>query len=322
MPIDFSCTGCAKQLRVSDDSAGKDARCPECGSINRVPAAGAASIAPTAAPPPLFNPASSAPASSNPFGAAAVNPYAAPQAAAYKPDYGQYATGEIRPTVVGVEPILKYAWQIWQENLGLLVGAYATFLGISFATLIPLLIVQGALQANNNEEAAVVVALAGHAIAMVVQIFLGTGLVQITLKLARRQRAEFGELFGGGSRFLPVLGVSLLLGVAIFVGTMACIVPGILLLLMLWPAYFLVIDNKSPVMESFGKASEITKGNWGTGFLLLLLAYAMELVGFLVLCVGLLFAIPLIMMMATTAYLMMSGQIPAYSQPQPQPAYK
>ena len=40
MPIEFHCTGCRQQLRVSDESAGKNAKCPKCGTIVVVPSAG------------------------------------------------------------------------------------------------------------------------------------------------------------------------------------------------------------------------------------------------------------------------------------------
>ncbi|MCA9204393.1 MAG: hypothetical protein R3C99_10620 [Pirellulaceae bacterium] len=37
MAIEFQCNGCAKRLRVPDESAGKKARCPDCGMIQDVP---------------------------------------------------------------------------------------------------------------------------------------------------------------------------------------------------------------------------------------------------------------------------------------------
>ncbi len=37
MPIEISCTGCSQLLRVSDQHAGKKARCPSCGTIVQIP---------------------------------------------------------------------------------------------------------------------------------------------------------------------------------------------------------------------------------------------------------------------------------------------
>lgn len=39
MSIEFRCTQCDKLLRTSDDTAGKQAKCPECGTLMTVPAA-------------------------------------------------------------------------------------------------------------------------------------------------------------------------------------------------------------------------------------------------------------------------------------------
>lgn len=82
MPIEFRCHQCGKLLRVGDETAGKQAKCPSCGSVQAIPAA---SPAPEMrGPPPLARPAS------NPFGAPpnaglggspdfqSDNPYASP----------------------------------------------------------------------------------------------------------------------------------------------------------------------------------------------------------------------------------------------------
>lgn len=37
--IEFSCTKCRKNYRVSDNYAGKRVRCKECSSVNQIPAA-------------------------------------------------------------------------------------------------------------------------------------------------------------------------------------------------------------------------------------------------------------------------------------------
>jgi phage FluMu protein Com len=41
MAIEFRCTKCNKLLRTPDDTAGKHAKCPECGEILLIPTAGA-----------------------------------------------------------------------------------------------------------------------------------------------------------------------------------------------------------------------------------------------------------------------------------------
>ena len=137
------------------------------------------------------------------------------------------------------------------------------------------------------------------------------------LKLARRQPAQFTDLFGGAPVFLPVVGGAILLWIGVFLGLILLIIPGIILWLMWWPSQYLILDKKARVIESFSLAAKITQGNWGTTLLLMLLSIGIFLLGCLALCIGTLFAAPLVALLWGNAYLMMSGQLsaqPSYGQ--------
>jgi uncharacterized RDD family membrane protein YckC/phage FluMu protein Com len=41
MPIEFNCSQCNKQLRTPDETAGKKAKCPQCGAVTQIPYAAA-----------------------------------------------------------------------------------------------------------------------------------------------------------------------------------------------------------------------------------------------------------------------------------------
>ena len=338
MPIEFRCTGCQQQLRVPDESAGKNAKCPKCGAVVVVPSAlgapfpGLASPAPQPqpqfpvsppVPPPGSSPFGDSPGlGANPFGqtakplgggGGAPNPYASPQAAAYQP---QFATpgGPIVNQQVSVEQIFNYAWQIWQVNLGLLVGVTLVAAVITNGASYLMQGAEFALRENDAPEAAIAVSLLNSALGVVIQTFLGIGQTQIMLKLVRRQPAEFSELFSGGPMFLPMLGFNILYGLAIGLGFVLLIVPGIILLLMWWPAYYLVLERKAGVIESFSVVTTVTQNNWGTAFVMALLSFGIMVLGCLALCIGVLFAAPLVSVMWATAYLMMSGQLSPYGQ--------
>jgi hypothetical protein len=293
-----------------------------------VPAASSSEV------PPAASSSSPAPASTNPFAGGgmppppkpaspfgdafaatkALNPYASPAGgAAYNTSTFATADGPITNVVVPLDPIMNHAWRVWQANLGILVGVTLIVMVITYAIVIPLGFLQAVLE-REAPEFVPFVALFGNIFSNVVQIFLGIGQASISLKICRGQPATIGDLFGGGPRFLPVLGASLLAGIAFAVGFMLCIVPGILLAIWFWPFYFLVVENKSPVMDSFGLASKVTEGNRGTTVILWLVSVGIIIVGLLAFCVGIILAAPLVSVLWATAYLMMSGQLP----PQPQ----
>jgi phage FluMu protein Com len=84
MPIEFRCSQCGKLLRTGDDTAGRQAQCPECGAISAVPS----STRPSEPSVPPVSPLGGG----NPFGAVPAagaegsdNPYQSPAPAGYLP---------------------------------------------------------------------------------------------------------------------------------------------------------------------------------------------------------------------------------------------
>lgn len=301
MAIEFSCPNCSAVLRVADENAGMSAKCPTCEAISTIPAAAASA-----------GPAASSSSEANPFAettysdagdSVSSNPYAAPSSQSLGMDYGASSSniGSQQPTAVEVGPVFNHALAVWQRNLGLLVSIYAVIYGISFG----LSFISGIVSEEMDESLGQLFNLLNQ----VIQIFLQIGAARVCLALSRGQQAEFGMLFNGGDKFLPVLGASILAGIAVVMGFLLLIIPGILLCLFFWPFYFYVVDNQSTVMDSFSKAYAIAKPNAGTSFLLWLISCGVMLLGCLAVCVGVLFAGPLVSVMWATAYLMMKGEL-------------
>lgn len=320
MPIEFRCPQCQKLLRVPSESAGAKAKCPQCGAIADIPRTDAENSGGQEDPANLsrsqganpFNDATQPlrPAAT-PAGNDPINPYSAP-ASGYAPAtaISSWALSDkVVPTPVDVGNVISYAWEVWKSNLGLLVGITVVVFGVNTGFSAVQGVVEAVFQQQGEEAVGAAIGGVISIVSFVVQTFLGIGQAQIALKLLRRQRAEFGELFGGGPLFFPVLGASMLAGIALIAGFIACIIPGILLLLYFWPFYWLLVDRKATVIESFGVALSLAKMNVGTSFVLWLASFGIMLVGFLAFCVGILFAAPLVSLIWGTAYLMMAGQI-------------
>jgi len=73
MPIEFRCRQCGRLLRTGDDTAGRQAQCPECGALSTVPALGAGASAtqpPGGVGGPLNVPPSLGAGAGSPFGEA------------------------------------------------------------------------------------------------------------------------------------------------------------------------------------------------------------------------------------------------------------
>jgi hypothetical protein len=281
-------------LRVADEYSGRNAQCPNCQTVVQVPTS-----AELQAPPPQ-------PAAPPAAGGGVANPYMSPTV---EPSGYDIQTGDVHNQPVTANDVINYAWQVWKDNMGLLVGVVLFLAAINWVIVFVLGMTQGFFEQNNQQGAAVTVALLGNISAQLLQLYLGIGQTQITLKAARRQPVQFADLFQGGPRFLPVLGAGILGMLALSAGFLLCIVPGIILALMFWPFYWIVVDDKAPALESFALARTFTRENMATTFLLWLTSVGFMILGLLALCIGVLFAAALVSVMWSTAYLMMSGQI-------------
>ncbi|MCC7334309.1 MAG: hypothetical protein IT422_04410 [Pirellulaceae bacterium] len=240
------------------------------------------------------------------------NPYAAPKSSHFSPSPPH--TGNIVPTAVDAGSIISFAMEVWKANLKLLVGITVVFLGATWGLAIAQYLVTLIFEQLGQEWVGLILGMGINLVSAAVSIFLGIGQVQITLKLLRGQPAQFGDLFAGGPRFLPVLGASLLGGFAVWLGFIACIVPGLLLILFFWPFYWLVVDERTGVIESFGVAYSIAKVNVGTSVIIWLVSMGVVILGAIALLVGLLFALPLVSLISGTAYLMMAGLLSPQSR--------
>ncbi|MCA9064806.1 MAG: TFIIB-type zinc ribbon-containing protein [Planctomycetaceae bacterium] len=299
MTIEYICPQCQRTLRVSDESAGMHASCPECGTVAEVPAPAGGGF-------PGGEASHTADAHFNPY--SAPTPSSAPMT--------EFQTGEIRPTAVEFGQVFNVAWEAWKGNLGVLVGAFVIMLAVNIGFSMVEQGIQVAIRtAKIDQDVAVALVIMLNFASNLVGMFLGIGQARISLKVVRRQEAAIGDLFGGGHLFLSVLGASIVAGIAVMLGFIALIVPGILLCLFYWPYYQLIVDEKAKAMESFNLARSIARENVGTAFLVWLVSIAISIAGCLALCVGIIFAIPLVSVMWATAYLMMSGQVSVQPQP-------
>lgn len=96
------------------------------------------------------------------------------------------------------------------------------------------------------------------------------GMSRLSLNIINnREEAEFGNLFSGFSVYLKTLGLYILSTLAIMLGTVLLIVPGIIISLMFSQAYYILAedDNKS-IIQCLRESSEIMKGHKWELFLL------------------------------------------------------
>lgn len=340
MPIEFSCPHCQKLLSTSEDKAGRSAKCPGCGERVTVPPP-----APTPSSPAIEEDwevpdeefRETLPGRSTRRGPSADrladetrDRHPCPMCgesilvAAVKCRYcgellddtgtgdeSDFASGA--PRQVAASEVFENAWRIFQNKAGLLIGSWllSTFIQFAFYLGIILLVslLAGGQPRGNPPEAAVfLVIIPGMLLFTLLSMFLTLGQFRLNLNVARGQNASVADLFSGGPYLLHAIGAAFVFMPIYVLGFFLCVLPGIFALMALWPMGFLVVDRKLGPIDSLQQAWLITKPNLGAILLLGLIMFGLQMLGVITCYVGFIVTVPLILLMFTVSYLMMSGQ--------------
>lgn len=365
MPIEYHCPHCQSQLRVADENAGKQARCPHCNHFHKIPGELAA---PTEPPQPhptdsqqfvidsvtgnTFGPVTkpemdqwfdegriSANCKIRPTGQTSAQPAWAYYPSLGPPDYqpgeptldfnkpvpgsatdsdddnpykaSMGTTARRHPELGGLLPveadlgkIFRVSWEVFTNELGLLLGVAITTGVVSIISNI----INDSMD-GMHDDGLIMLAFLAIIVLNLIQTFLAIGQTRICLKLLRGQPTSYAELFSGSDKFIPVVGFYLLIIAPLVLGFLLLIIPGVLMLLYFWPAFTLIVDDKTSVLESFGVAGEIGGRNMMNSFVLAIASVGIGIAGLAACCVGVFFAAAFLSVLWAAAYLMMSGQL-------------
>jgi phage FluMu protein Com len=243
MPIEFRCQQCGKLLRTPDETAGRQARCPECGAINVVPAGGE----------------STGGGGAGQGGGQPSHGPAAPPSA--PPAYGGAGQGGGAGQPIDLGDIFETTWKVFMKVLGpAIIGSLvliAAGLGLGLASWLVFFV----FVAIGGEVLGLLAGLVVIGLSVAIGPWLAAGQMIYFLNLGRRGQAELGDLFSGGPFIVPVLLASIVMSVCVFFGLLLLIIPGVFLALAFSQALLVVVDRRLGPMDALGVSWEITKGS-------------------------------------------------------------
>ena len=154
--------------------------------------------------------------------------------------------------------------------------------------------------------------------------FFYGGVYKMAVKQVRGEPIAFGDIFSGGGTFLSMLGFNIVFGLAVGIGFVLLIIPGLIVTALLLPAYALIADGESISTAISRSIDGMKQDLWsGVGFVVVL--GLLILVSVLPCFLGLLATYPMNFLIAALAYRdmvgMPTGNVPLanpyYQQPQP-----
>jgi Uncharacterised protein family (UPF0259) len=342
--IEFHCPVCQKLLKTADDKAGVRANCPGCGQSVAVPdlAHEGAAVDSSLEPAEVRREALPSQASVVPHDAGLADSESLSGETKACPMCGaeiKLAAKRCRfcgedlvdhraeglPTHIEAGDVLSKSWEIYKKNFGLLVGstlvvlaiglvafaaAYVVFL-VGFISIVG--IAGGIGKGPPKNDAGAMIAFGVFYVLFIgfilaIQAFLQGGYQVMMIRIARGERAEVGDVFTGARYFWRLFWGNLLFTLLAYVGLALLLVPGVFVMLIFAPFSYVIVDRNVGVIESLRKSRELTSGNLLAIFVLGLSAFGLQMLGSLACYVGLIFTIPLIVVIFAVAYCAMSGQ--------------
>lgn len=136
---------------------------------------------------------------------------------------------------------------------------------------------------------------------------IGAGLIREALAVTEGRQFTTAGVFKF-QNIGNVIVTSLLVGLGTFVGTILCVIPGIVFGFMSMFSLFFVVDKNLAPVDAIKASFELVKNNVGSTIIWYLVAYVIALVGAILCGVGLLVAIPVILVGTAFTYKKLTGQ--------------
>ncbi|MBI4876265.1 MAG: zinc-ribbon domain-containing protein [Acidobacteria bacterium] len=154
-------------------------------------------------------------------------------------------------------------------------------------------------------------AICNAAVPLILQGPLCAGFMILSFKKLTGRRPAVGDLFRGFNFFVPALVASLLIAVFVFAGTLACIIPGIVVAAALKFTYAFIVDKRMDFWPAIQASHAIVKQDY-FGFTMFLIACVLiNLLGVICCIVGLLVTVPMTFCAIAAAYHDIVGVNPA-----------
>jgi len=119
------------------------------------------------------------------------------------------------------------------------------------------------------------------------------GLAKIYLRFRDGEVAVFENLFDILPRLHVYIGAAVIAAIAVLMGLILFVVPGIIFLIRLWFVGFVIVDEEVGPLDAIQRSWDITRGYTLDLFLLFILLCGLNLLGAMCLGVGLLATLPI-----------------------------
>ena len=197
---------------------------------------------------------------------------------------------------VDVGQAVGYSWRKFQQYAGPLLTIVAVVVVVN--------LVGALIRANTSSRfLGLILVIVFWVVGQIVNI----GVINASLMVTRGETPEVGKAFSTDRLGDYIVG-SILYGLAVFVGFIFCILPGIALALLLGLYGYFVLDQNMSGSDALKASFDLVKSNAGTVIVVLIVAFVLNMIGLAMCGIGLLVTAPVSQIMLAYVYRSLTGQ--------------
>jgi len=196
---------------------------------------------------------------------------------------------------VNIGDYFSRGWEIFKQYA----WAFVVFTLVTFLIALALSLLPSPLGMRASGDAAIG---GGNILANILSPILGVGYYFVAFQIMRNREYGFGDFFHGFKKFLPVFLTALISGILIGIGFVLLILPGIYLAVAYLFAQLFVIDKNLSFWSAMEASRKVITKKWFSFLGLGLLLALVNILGLIILGVGLLVTIPFSACVVAAAY--------------------
>jgi len=194
---------------------------------------------------------------------------------------------------------IKAGWEATKSHLGILIVIQIVFILVGYVPLIG-----GELLIPKARWVGVLLLLSGYAL----QLIMLLGIVKISVKLADKEPIAVGDMFAQAGRLFPFVVATLIFDLAIVLGTVLLVIPGVIVFLGLCFYSFPLVDKKAGMVDALKQSWALTKGVKLKILGFLIVVSLVNMLGVLLLLIGMFVTVPVTYVAFAHVYRKLSEQ--------------
>ena len=195
-----------------------------------------------------------------------------------------------------ISKAIAFGWNKFKENAVILIGSFLIMGVISFVF------------DSSRFTDSPMTAFGVWAIGFILSSLVSLGLVRITLKIAEDKGVNFKDLIGEAHLLVTYIIAQILSTLAIGLGLVLFIIPGIIAGLGLMFVQYVIVDKELGAIDALKESWKMTKGYKFKLLLFVFALVALNILGAIALMVGLLVTAPISIVATAYVYKKLSGE--------------